>query len=86
MDEEFPALTLDGKRLYFGAEAQFIPIEGQGTYENGVFKLDKILKEKETVIGYIFGGIVTNGYAVGIDGTVTNATNQIFEVTIQQRY
>ena len=53
---------------------------------NGVLKLDKILKEKETVIGYIFGGIVTDGYAVGIDGTVTNATNQIFKVTIQQRY
>ena len=86
MDEEFPALALDGKRLYFGAEAEFIPLEGLGTYENGVLKLDKILKEKETVIGYIFGGIVTNGYAVGIDGTITNATNQIFEVAIQQRY
>lgn len=86
MGEEFPALTLDGKRLYFGAEAEFIPLEGLGTYENGVLKLDKILRDKETVIGYIFGGIVTDGYAVGVDGTITNATNQIFEVAIQRRY
>lgn len=85
MDEEFPALTLDGKRLYFGAEAAFIPLDGLDTYENGVLRLDSVLKDKEEVIGFIFGGIVTNGYAVGVDGATTNATNQIFQVSIQRR-
>ncbi len=86
MDEEFPDLRLDGKRLYFGAESEFIPVQGLETYENGVLKLDKILKGGEKVIGYIFGGIATDGFAVGIDGTITNATNQIFEVTLERNH
>lgn len=86
MDEEFPDIRLNDKRIYFGAEAEFIPAQGLETYENGVLKLDRILKHGKQVIGYVFGGIATDGFAVGIDDTTTNASNLIFEISIEPRY
>jgi hypothetical protein len=81
MDGEFPPIMVAGKRAFLGAEAQFIPVPGLDAYANGVLKMDS-LAGKEKVIGYIYGGIVTNGFAVGLDGTTTNAGNQIFEVSL----
>jgi len=41
---------------YLGASAEFIPLQNQAMFENGVLKLDSLTADT-TLIGYIFGGI-----------------------------
>lgn len=77
---EYPVLNdLDGVRLRFGAGAEFFMAEGIETYANGVLKLDKI--SQPTTLGYIFGGIVTNGpHTQGTPPAASAGSNQIFTV------
>ena len=77
---EFPAL-LDqtGKRMRFGAGAEFFLAEGIPTFDNGVIRLDELTGP--TVLGYIYGGIFANAPHVrGVPGAVSGASNEIFEV------
>jgi hypothetical protein len=77
---EYPVLTdLDGLRLRFGANAEFFLAEGIETYDNGVLKLDELTEP--TTLGYIFGGIVTNGpHTRGTPPAASAGSNQIFTV------
>ena len=78
----FPELDdLDGKRLRFGANAEFFPADGIETFDNGVIKLDSITAP--TNVGYIFGGLETNGPHVrGVPGVTSGASNRIFRVVL----
>jgi hypothetical protein len=77
---EFPALLdQDGKRMRFGAGAEFFPADGIPTNDNGVIKLDALTAP--TTLGYIFGGIFANApQTQGVAGAVSGASNEIFEV------
>lgn len=77
---EFPELfDQDGKRLRFGANAEFFPAEGVATYENNVIQLDQLTGE--LTLGYIFGGLAANGPHTRRDPDVISAaSNVIFEV------
>lgn len=61
MNEEYPVLystgSNPGNQLLFGAGAFFIPEDHAKTYDNGVFKFDKL--KDPTVLGYIVGGIMS---------------------------
>lgn len=72
---EMPALL--------GAGSEFIPNEELEYYDNEVLKLDE-LEEDTTFIGYIYGGInsSTPNILFIIEGTQSNASNQIFKVSI----
>ena len=78
----FPVVTdLGGKRLRFGANAEFFPAPGIEAFQNDVIKLDEL--RQETTLGYIFGGLAVNGpHARGVPGVVSSASNQIFEVVL----
>ena len=79
--------TLSEKRLdevmpgYFGASAEFIPLEGLPSYENGVIKLAELGLE-ELQIGYIFGGIKSSGPNIFFinTGVESEATSTLFKV------
>jgi len=74
----FPELfDLDNNRLRYGANAEFFLAEGIDTYENGVIKLDSLTDGD--VLGYVFGGIVTNGPHTR-EGADSSGSNTIFEV------
>jgi hypothetical protein len=77
---EYPVLNdLDGIRLRFGANAEFFLAEGIETFANGVLKLDELTQP--TTLGYIFGGIVTNGpHTRGTPPAASAGSNQIFAV------
>jgi hypothetical protein len=77
---EYPVLNdLEGKRLRFGANAEFFLAEGIETYANGVLKLDELTER--TTLGYIFGGIVTNGpHTRATPPAASAGSNQIFTV------
>ncbi|MEX0611124.1 MAG: hypothetical protein WD738_08330 [Pirellulales bacterium] len=78
---EFPFLTdLDGNRLRFGANAEFFLSPAIETFDNGVVKLDAL--NQPTVLGYIFGGIVTNGPHTrsGNPPATSAGSNTIFRV------
>ncbi|MEX2092521.1 MAG: hypothetical protein WD971_07575 [Pirellulales bacterium] len=78
----FPELDdFEGKRLRFGANAEFFPANGVETFDNGVLKLDSITAP--TSIGYIYGGLVTNGPHVrNRPGVTSAASNTIFRVVL----
>jgi len=78
LSTEFPLVTdLDGNRLRFGTNGEFIVAQGIPTYENGVLKLDELTEP--TLLGYLYGGIAANQ---GNQGK-TVASNLIFEVMYQ---
>jgi hypothetical protein len=68
---------------FMGAGSEFIPIETIPRYGNGVIKLDD-LKDDNTIIGYIYGGI--NSTAENIfwinNGNQSTASPQIFKVLL----
>ncbi|QEG37256.1 PEP-CTERM sorting domain-containing protein [Bythopirellula goksoeyrii] len=67
--------------LRFGANGEFFLAPGIATYDNGVIDLD--LLHGETVVGYVFGGIVSNAPHVrDVEGAMSSASNRIFEVVI----
>lgn len=73
--EEFPAVFDDtGKRLRFGAGAEFLVAEGVPVYDNGVLRMDELLPGQ--TLGYIVGGIVADQG----NGGNTAASNLVFEV------
>jgi len=79
---EFPNITdLDGNRLRFGANAEFFPATNIDTFTNEVIKLDALTSE--TTLGYIFGGIATNGpHTRGVPDVLSVGSNTIFEVIL----
>ncbi len=78
----FPELLdSEGNPLNFGANAEFFLAPGIATYDNGVIDLD--LLHGETVVGHVFGGIVSNAPHVrGVEGAMSAASNRLFEVVI----
>ncbi len=66
----------NGSPLRFGANAEFFPAEGIGSYSNGVLQLDAITTR--TTVGYIFGGIASDA---GNNGN-SAASARIFEVVV----
>jgi hypothetical protein len=72
-----------GKKLLFGAGAEFFPRPHLSQYSNGVLKLDHLLDEPH-VVGFIIGGIQST-----LPNTNTTfdsaASPYIFKVTLQPR-
>jgi hypothetical protein len=67
--------------LNFGANAEFFLAPGVATFENGVIDLDQL--QDGTVVGYVFGGIVSNAPHVrGVEGAISAGSNRIFAVVI----
>jgi hypothetical protein len=79
---EFPVLTdVDGKRIRFGANAELFLAPGIETYDNGVLKMDSLTGS--TMVGYIFGGITTNGpHTRNVQGVTSIASDAIFQVVV----
>ena len=79
---EFPVINDgNGKRLRFGANAEFFPVPGLDVYSNGVLKLDSLTGP--TTIGYIFGGLASNAPNTrGVAGAASIASNTIFAVVV----
>jgi hypothetical protein len=79
---EFPVMTdSQGKRLRFGANAELFLAPGIETYDNGVVKLDSLTGS--TMVGYIFGGIATNGpHTRNVPGVTSLGSNEIFQVVV----
>lgn len=78
---EFPDIKdQTGKRLRFGANAEFFLADGIETYDNGVIKLD--LLNQRTLLGYVFGGITANGPHTqsGNPPATSAASNTVFAV------
>jgi hypothetical protein len=76
----FPELVDDEQnRLRFGANAEFFRAPGIDAYENNVIQLDAI--SGETVLGHIFGGIMTNGPHTR-QGADSAASSLLFEVVL----
>jgi hypothetical protein len=78
----FPELTdLDGNRIRFGANSEFLRADGLATFGNGVIDLDQIAGE--TVLGHIFGGLVANAPHTRVSvNTLSAASNQVFEIVL----
>jgi hypothetical protein len=66
---------------FLGAGSEFIPIESNPRFENGVFKQDSLLADT-TLLGYIYGGISSNDPNIFFinTGAQSIATSQIFKV------
>ncbi|MCA9240745.1 MAG: hypothetical protein KDA37_11120, partial [Planctomycetales bacterium] len=81
----YPELYTDEatpKLMRFGSNAEFFLAEGVETYANGVIKLDA-LPFGETVVGYVYGGIITNQPHVFQNPTaLSSASGEIFEVAV----
>jgi hypothetical protein len=78
---QFPVINdTEGKRLRFGANAEFFLAAGLPTFDNGIIKLDELAGP--TVLGYIFGGLMANGPHTrsGDPPAISSASNLIFTV------
>lgn len=76
-------LDNEGSRWRFGANADFFLADGIETFDNGVIKLDELASG--TRLGYVFGGIMTNGpHTRGFPDVTSTASFQIFEVVYTQ--
>jgi hypothetical protein len=74
-------LDASGKRWRFGANAEFFVADEVETFDNGVFKLDQLAGK--TTLGYIFGGIMTNGpHTRGFPDVTSTASLRVFEVVL----
>lgn len=80
----YPELNDDaGNRWRFGANAEFFLADGVQTFENGVIKLDSLAAG--TRLGYVFGGIMSNGpHTRGLPDVTSTASFRIFEVVYSQ--
>ena len=68
-----------GQPWRFGANAEFFAAEGIETFDNGVVNLDAL--SGTTRLGYIFGGIMTNGpHTRGFPDVTSTASFRMFEV------
>jgi hypothetical protein len=71
----------EGKRLRYGANAEFFLADGVETFANGVIKLDSLAGP--TNVGYIFGGLETNAPHIrGVPNAKSAAANTIFRVVL----
>jgi hypothetical protein len=74
-------LDQEGKRLRFGANAEFFAAEGVPTFAGGVIDYDQL--GAVTTLGYVFGGIASNSPHVrGVAGAISGASNRTFEVVL----
>lgn len=72
-------LDAQGKRWRFGANAEFFAADGIAQFANGVIDLDQLAGE--TSLGFIFGGIATNGpHTQGNPDVTSTASYRVFEV------
>lgn len=80
----FPQITDDeGNAWRFGANAEFFLADGVPTFDNGVIKLDELAPG--TRLGFVFGGIMTNGpHTRGFPDVTSTASFRIFEVVYTQ--
>jgi hypothetical protein len=80
----FPQISDDaGNAWRFGANAEFFLADGVPTFDNGVIKLDELAPG--TRLGYMFGGIMTNGpHTRGFPDVTSTASFRIFEVVYTQ--
>lgn len=69
-----------GLRLRFGTNAEFLTSPDVPVFANGVINLD-LLAGGETILGHIFGGIVTNGPHTRL-GADSSGSNRVFEVVV----
>jgi hypothetical protein len=70
-----------GRRLRFGANAEFLASDGISAFDNGVIRLDGL--SGETKLGYIFGGIVANApHTRENPGELSAGSNYVFEVVL----
>jgi hypothetical protein len=78
----FPELTdLAGNRIRFGANSEFLPVEGLSAFSNGVIDLDAIVGE--TTLGHIFGGLAANAPHTRVSpSTLSSASNLVFEIVL----
>ncbi len=78
----FPQLfDSQGNLLRFGANAEFLALNGLGLYNNGIINLDAI--SGPTVLGHIYGGLFANAPHVrNVPGAVSGASNVVWEVTL----
>ncbi len=78
----FPQLyDSQGNLLRFGANAEFLALDGLGLYNNGIINLDAITGP--TVLGHIYGGLFANAPHVrNVPGAVSGASNIFWEVTL----
>ncbi len=68
-----------GKQWRFGANAEFFAAEGINAFENGVLDLDALTGT--TTLGYVLGGLMTNGpHTRGFPDVTSTASFKIFEV------
>jgi hypothetical protein len=68
-----------GNAWRFGANGEFFLAPGINTFSNGVINADSL--SNETVLGYLFGGIMTNGpHTRGFPNVTSTASNFFFEV------
>lgn len=76
----FPAIVDQaGNPWRFGANSEFFLAPGVGTYSNGVIKADSLTSG--AVLGYLFGGIMTNGpHTRGFPSVTSTASFNFFEV------
>lgn len=72
----FPEIKTDGKEIRFGTNAEFYPAPGVPKLHHRVIDLTAI--NSPTVIGHIFGGLISDA---GNRGN-TGATGRVFEVVL----
>ncbi len=72
-------LDEEGNAWRFGANAEFFLAEGIAAFENGVIDRDALVST--ATLGYIFGGIMTNGpHTRGFPDVISTSSFRIFEV------
>src|SRR5262249_38070763 len=76
----FPTiLDQSGNPWRFGANSEFFLVPGVSAFANGVIKTDAL--NGETVLGYLFGGIMSNGpHTRGVPDVISTASSHFFEV------
>jgi hypothetical protein len=76
-------LDAGGHQWRFGANAEFFAADGIETFGNGVIRLDQL--NGQTTLGYIFGGIMTNGpHTRGVPDVTSTASYRVFEVVLMR--
>jgi hypothetical protein len=78
----FPEMTdLDGNRIRFGANSEFLRADGITAFDNDVIDLDQFAGP--TVLGHIFGGLAANAPHTRVSpSTLSSASNQVWEVVL----
>jgi len=78
--KEYIMAPIPGTSEYYGAYSSFFASPFVPAYSNGVIKLNKL--KRPTVLGYIYGGIVSTAPQTANTEAQTGASNQVFQVTL----